>query len=102
LNVKLYGWIPLMALAAAAPCLAEPTHSGGMLEACVPCHGLDGIARDAEVPNLAGQNEVYLLNQMRAFRQGRRAHKEMFYMSRQMSDEDMQALATYYSSLPPR
>ena len=95
----------LIALAlsfAAAPCLAEPTHSGGMLEACVPCHGLDGIARDVEVPNLAGQNEVYLLNQLRAFRQGRRTHKEMFYMSRQLTDQDMQALANYYSSLPPR
>ncbi len=73
-----------------------------MLESCIPCHGLDGIARDAEVPNLAGQNEAYLLNQLRAFHQGRRIHTEMLYMSRKMTDEDMQALAAYFSSLPPR
>jgi cytochrome c553 len=97
-------WLGIIALAAgaAAPCLAEPTHSGSMLESCIPCHGLDGIARDAEVPNLAGQNEAYLLNQLRAFHQGRRPHKEMLYMSRKMTDEDMQALAAYFAALPPR
>jgi cytochrome c553 len=85
---------------AAAPAFAEP--AGGLLTACVPCHGMDGIGRDAEIPNLAGQNEVYLLNQLRALRKGLRTHKEMLYMSRKMSDRDMQALAAYFASLPPR
>ncbi len=70
---------------------------------CAPCHGMDGISRDVEVPHLAGQSEVYLLNQLRALKKGvRRGHKEMLYMSRHMTDEEMQALAAYYSSLPPR
>jgi cytochrome c553 len=90
---------------AAAPAFADRAFAesdGGPLAACVPCHGMDGIGRDAEIPNLAGQNEVYLLNQLRAFRKGRRPHKEMLYMSRRMSDKDMQALAAYFASLPPR
>ncbi|HUO53281.1 MAG TPA: cytochrome c [Rhodoblastus sp.] len=73
-----------------------------MVEACAPCHGADGVARDAEAPNLAGQNEIYLYNQLRAFRSGRRPHKEMLYMSRQLSDDDMRALAAYFAHLPPR
>ncbi len=73
-----------------------------MVDACAPCHGADGLAHDAEVPNLAGQNGAYLYNQLRAFRSGRRQHKEMLYMSRQLSDEDMRALAEYFSHLPPR
>jgi cytochrome c553 len=101
LVVKPFGLICSLALAA-APCLAEPANRGDLLAACVPCHGLDGIGRDAEIPNLAGQNEAYLLNQLRAFHTGRRAHKEMLYMSRRMSDEDMQALAAYFASLPAR
>ncbi len=43
---------------------------------------------------------VYLYNQMRAFRAGTRPHKEMRYMSRHVSDADMQALAEYYANLP--
>jgi cytochrome c553 len=45
------------------------------IEACAACHGEEGIARDTEVPHLAGQNERYLYNQMLAFRSGRRQHR---------------------------
>ncbi|MBB4198320.1 hypothetical protein CCR94_22800 [Rhodoblastus sphagnicola] len=75
---------------------------GDLIAGCAPCHGLDGIGRDAEIPNLAGQNEAYLFNQLRAFRAGRRAHQEMQYMSRHMTELEMQSLAAYFSSLPPR
>jgi cytochrome c553 len=99
----------LFALAAGATARAQG--AGGreltvgkhsMVEACAPCHGADGLAHDAEVPNLAGQNAAYLYNQLRAFRSGRRPHKEMLYMSRKLSDEDLRALAQYFSLLSPR
>lgn len=73
-----------------------------LISGCMPCHGADGIAKSSEVPNLAGQNENYLLNQLRAFHSGKRAHKEMRYMSRHMTEEEMEAIAAYFSSLPPR
>lgn len=69
---------------------------------CAACHGEDGIARDSEVPHLAGQNERYLYNQMLAFRSGKRPHKEMRVMSRHMSNDEIAALAAYYAALPPR
>jgi cytochrome c553 len=71
-----------------------------IVEACSACHGEEGIAKDREVPHLAGQNEAYLLNQLRAFRTGRRPHKEMRYEARQLSDNEMQAIAQYYAGLP--
>jgi cytochrome c553 len=67
---------------------------------CAACHGADGIARDAEVPDLAGQHDVYLYNQMRDYRRGKRKHEEMRYMGRHMTDEEMRAIAEYYSGLP--
>lgn len=73
-----------------------------LISGCAPCHGADGISRFGAVPNLAGQNEPYLLNQLRAFHTGKRAHKEMRYMSRNMTEEEMEAIAAYFSSLPPR
>lgn len=73
-----------------------------LIAGCAPCHGADGIARFGEVPNLAGQNAPYLLNQLRAFHAGRRQHKEMAYMSRHLTEEEMESIATYFSGLPPR
>ncbi|SFK48209.1 c-type cytochrome [Methylocapsa palsarum] len=73
-----------------------------LVSGCAPCHGADGVSRSGAVPNLAGQNEPYLLNQLRAFHTGKRAHKEMRYMSRNMTEQEMEAIAAYFSSLPPR
>lgn len=93
------GALALLALSwMAVPAGARPVSVGE----CAACHGEDGIARDVEVPHLAGQNERYLYNQMLAFRSGKRPHKEMRVMSRQMTNEEMAALAAYYAALPPR
>jgi cytochrome c553 len=85
----------------AAPAAAQPAGSG-LITACVPCHGADGISRFGEVPNLAGQNQPYLLNQLHAFHTGKRPHKEMGYMSRNLTEEEMEAIADYFSRLPPK
>lgn len=71
-----------------------------LVQQCAPCHGADGIARDTEIPNLAGQHDRYLWVQMMAFRKGTRRHQEMRYMSRHLSEDDIAALVAYYSSLP--
>lgn len=83
-----------------APAAAGAEDVSTLLLACEPCHGADGIARDAEVPHLAGQNEAYLVNQILAFREGKRPHKEMRYMARHLTPEEIQAIAAYYASLP--
>ena len=71
-----------------------------VLAQCAACHGADGVARDVEVPNLAGQHDRYLLTQLQNFRSGKRPHKEMRYMSRHITDDEMEAIAQYYSNLP--
>lgn len=67
---------------------------------CAACHGADGIAKSADVPHLAGQHELYLFNQIKAFRSGKRPHKEMRYMSRQLSDDEMRGIARHYATMP--
>jgi cytochrome c553 len=95
--------IAALVLLGAGPALAQSDDLVDLIaEACAPCHGDEGIAKSVDVPNLAGQHNVYLYNQLRAFRTGKRPHKEMRFMSRQMTDGDMRAIADYYSSLPPR
>lgn len=73
-----------------------------LAESCAPCHGPDGVARDTEVPHLAGQNERYLANQLAAFKSGRRRHPEMRIMARELTGEEIDRLAAYYAGLPPR
>jgi len=68
--------------------------------ACAPCHGFDGIGNDPATANLAGQSVIYLYNQMMAFRAGTRKHPEMNFFSGQMTQDEMQAIAEYYSKLP--
>lgn len=67
---------------------------------CMACHGEDGIARDKDVPHLAGQNYAYLVKQLRDFQKGRRPHKEMRYMSRELSDGELDEIADFFSRLP--
>lgn len=89
----------VLAVAATAARAEEADLSRLVLE-CEPCHGLDGIAKDSEVPHLAGQNLLYLINQLHAFRSGRRKHREMDAMARPLSDAEIEALADYFAGLP--
>ncbi len=66
---------------------------------CVACHGADGIATQGIYPNLAGQQEEYLVISTKAYRDGARNDDmmKMFVMS--LTDADIENLAAYYSSL---
>jgi cytochrome c553 len=80
-----------------------PAGAGGLADVvvqCAACHGADGIAKSVDVPHLAGQHELYLLDQIKAFRSGKRPHKEMRFMSRQLTDSEMEEIAHYYSQMP--
>ncbi len=66
---------------------------------CGVCHGGDGIAKIAEAPNLAGQNERYLTEQLGAFKSGVRQNEMMSIVIQALSDDDIANLAAYYSSI---
>jgi cytochrome c553 len=85
---------------AAAEAGAQPRTPPRVVSACAPCHGTDGIGRDVEIPNIAGQHSIYLRKQLLAFRNGVRKHPEMQYMARELSQRELDALVTYYSLLP--
>lgn len=88
----------LTALPPIGSAVAEPRQA--IVTQCAACHGEEGIARDIELPHLAGQNERYLFNQMMAFRSGKRPHQEMRFMARGMTVREIEALSAYYASLP--
>lgn len=68
-------------------------------QACVACHGKEGVSSNPEWPNLAGQNAGYLAAQLTAFREGTRDNPAMMPFVANLSDEDIVVLSEYYSGL---
>ncbi|MBD1555978.1 c-type cytochrome [Vibrio sp. S9_S30] len=69
---------------------------------CAACHGAGGIAAIDGYPNLKGQNEKYLVSALKAYKANQRTGGLAAVMSAQamaLSDEDIDNLAAYYSSL---
>ena len=67
--------------------------------ACAVCHGPLGVAIAPDAPNLAGQPEMYLAGQLRAYRSGKREHEVMSLMAKPLSDADIDNIAAWFSSL---
>ena len=51
------------------------------------------------MPHLAGESEIYLTKQLKAFRDGERNDPQMSIMAKPLSDEDIANLAAWYSSI---
>lgn len=66
---------------------------------CAGCHGAKGVSNNPMWPNLAGQQEGYLVKQLRAFREGTRSDPMMSPMAKPLSDTEIRNLAAFYNSL---
>jgi cytochrome c553 len=66
---------------------------------CAVCHGLNGIAKNPDAPNLAGNNAQYLIKQLKAFKSGERQHEQMSIIAQGLSDEDIASVAAWFAAL---
>ncbi len=66
---------------------------------CAACHGAAGISANDIWPNLAGQKVGYLKKQIKAFKDGSRKDPMMSPMAAPLSDDDIENLSAFYSSL---
>jgi cytochrome c553 len=71
-------------------------------EVCAPCHGLDGNPQQPALPILAGQTARYLYLQIRDFKEGRRSDPQMTPFVKDLSQEDMFDLASFFAAQKPR
>ena len=69
--------------------------------ACQTCHGLDGLSKQPEAPNLAGQPYQYLLQALHEYREGERSVPVMRAAAGPLTEKDMQALAHWYAAQTP-
>ena len=78
----------------------DPARGKDKAAGCVACHGVEGIADNAEFPSLAGQRADYLYKQLRDYKDDKRVNPLMTAFAGPLSDEDMADIAAWYASLP--
>jgi cytochrome c553 len=89
-------------LAADAPLKGDPAAGATKSATCTACHGVNGNSMLPEWPALAGQNAVYLRDQIARFRDGHRIDLLMMPMVQDLTDQDIADLAAYYSTQNPQ
>ncbi len=90
----------LLAGLASDPAYAGDARAGRQkLTTCQGCHGLDGLSKNPEAPNLAGQVEGYLAKSLEAYRSGERKNESMNIVAKELSDEDIADVSAYYASI---
>ena len=67
--------------------------------ACALCHGQNGIASMPSAPNLAGQAPIYLSEQLKNYRSGKRQHEVMSVIAKPLTDAEIANLAAWYNSI---
>ncbi len=67
--------------------------------ACALCHGPTGQATLPNAPNLAGQQALYLSEQLRNYRSGKRQNEVMNMIAKPLTDADISHLAAWFSAV---
>ena len=67
--------------------------------ACQACHGFDGLSKLPDAPHLAGQPERYLVKSLDEYRKGVRKNELMTLVVKDLSDQDIADLASYYGAI---
>ncbi|MEY3220698.1 MAG: hypothetical protein RIT27_2055 [Pseudomonadota bacterium] len=89
---------------AAAPATPVGDAKAGQTKAaaCGACHGPDGNSPSDAFPKLAGQHAAYTVDQLKAFKDGKRKDPMMSGQAAPLSDQDMLDVAAYFSSQTPQ
>jgi cytochrome c553 len=69
---------------------------------CFACHGTDGNSVDPQYPRLAGQYNEYLQQALHEYKTGQRDNAIMKGFVATLSEQDIQDVAAYFSSLPTK
>ncbi|MCP4411625.1 MAG: cytochrome c, partial [Gammaproteobacteria bacterium] len=77
---------------------AVQSASPGKANQCFACHGVNGVSVNPDFPSLAGQSKVYIIKQLKAFKSGERKSPIMATMESGLDDEDISAVADYFSN----
>ena len=97
------GLLLVLASGAAAQAAAQPPDTiEARVLACAACHGTQGQGtNDDYFPRLAGKPAGYLMNQLVAFRDGRRRYPPMNYLLEYLPDAYLREIAQHFAEQRP-
>jgi cytochrome c553 len=95
----LFAAVVLLPRMAAAVDQSEMAAGKKKAAACAACHGLDGLSKNPDAPNLAGDNADYIIKQLKAFQAGTRQDERMSIVAQSLSEEDVKQVAAWYSGI---
>tara|TARA_B100001769_G_scaffold157575_1_gene123739 strand:+ start:24 stop:620 length:597 start_codon:yes stop_codon:yes gene_type:complete len=76
----------------------DPNSGKDKVAVCSACHGADGNSVVGLWPSLAGQNEKYLVKQLRLVKSGDRVIDSMVGLLDNLEDSDLEDIAAFYAS----
>ncbi|HRO58352.1 MAG TPA: cytochrome c [Burkholderiaceae bacterium] len=92
--------VAALPLALCAPAAAGDLEAGrSKARACVLCHGPMGLATNPGAPHLAGQPRVYLAEELKNYRSGKRQDPVMSVIAKPLTDSEIEDLAAWYASI---
>lgn len=87
----------------AAQAVGDPVKGKQKAQACVSCHGENGISPNPNVPNLAGQIQNYMKQQWDGYSAGKNNDEVMKNVAAMFQKgEEINDIMAYYASLPRR
>lgn len=92
--------LSFVALAQGAAAQGDASAGESKVAICAACHGADGNSPAPNFPKLAGLGEKYLYKQLRDIKSGDRQVIEMTGMLTNLSDQDLQDIAAFFTAKP--
>jgi cytochrome c553 len=92
------GLLSVFMLYGTSQATGDPAAGKEKSASCAACHGADGNSVNPEWPKLAGQHEGYLVKQLTYFKDGERVNETMKGMASNLTEQDREDLASYFSS----
>ena len=92
----------LMALSLATHADGDPAKGKVESYTCIGCHGIPNYSNNYptyRAPQLAGQHAAYIVQALKEYKAGDRAHNTMHAQASSLSEQQMQDIAAYFESL---
>ncbi len=96
LSMKVFNFFLFLAFCGPVAFATELSSVEQKATTCFSCHGDKGKS-NSQYPSLAGQQSVYLVNQLKAFKSGNRINAIMQGQASGLSEEDINNFGAYFT-----
>lgn len=93
------GLLTVLVLSAGVAQAGDPVAGKARAGMCVACHGALGLSQLPNAPNLAGQPAIYLSEQLKSYRSGKRQNEMMSVIAKALTDQQIDDLSSWYASI---